>query len=434
MRCEEVPWRTSEGIYLLFDFVHLMKNIRNNWITEKNQQLAFSINGIQKIAKWEHIQNLHRLETVGDSPQHVKMSKLTNISVYPKPIERQKVKFCMQVFCETTIAALQTHPDLTDIQDTAMFMSKVLEFWNIVNTKSPFSDVRLRDETRSVIRNKNDVNLQKLLEFGNMALEMSRPTNNKTCDGKRFQSLTKDTGKAIWHTCNGLNEMAQHLLQTTHQYVLLGEFTTDHLEKQFGKLRQGSGGAYFITAQQVIEKVGIYKTKLLLKLDTDILKDVNSIHNCDKCAYILGDRECAIFETLDQLEDYLPQDVKMTLVYIAGYVIKKQAFAVDETFFYYEKFGEYFKTLNRGGLTIPGDHVCQWVYYCYILFRDVANDVCRKSLSAVLFKISEFYDLHAGKTHCITMSNILINNHCHLYTPRSSKERKQKVLKLQNTP
>ena len=28
------PWETVDGMFLLFDFVHLLKNIRNNWLTE----------------------------------------------------------------------------------------------------------------------------------------------------------------------------------------------------------------------------------------------------------------------------------------------------------------------------------------------------------------------------------------------------------------
>ena len=29
------------------------------------------------------------------------------------------------------------------------------------------------------------------------------------------------------------------------------------------------------------------------------------------------------------------------------------------------------KELNRGGLTMPGDNVCQWVFYFYMLFHHV---------------------------------------------------------------
>ena len=33
------PWRTKDDMFLLFDYVHLFKCIRNNWITEKNTKI-----------------------------------------------------------------------------------------------------------------------------------------------------------------------------------------------------------------------------------------------------------------------------------------------------------------------------------------------------------------------------------------------------------
>jgi len=35
------PWLTVDGIFLLNDFVHLLKSIRNNWLTEKTGKIAF---------------------------------------------------------------------------------------------------------------------------------------------------------------------------------------------------------------------------------------------------------------------------------------------------------------------------------------------------------------------------------------------------------
>ena len=77
-----VPWRTKDDIFLLFDFVHLFKGIRNNWITEMMQELEFYIDGEREIAKWSDIKALFDLEL----NQIVKMSKLSEISVNPKPV------------------------------------------------------------------------------------------------------------------------------------------------------------------------------------------------------------------------------------------------------------------------------------------------------------------------------------------------------------
>ena len=41
------PWLTVDGKYLLYDFVHIIKNIRNLWLTEKTQELIFDDNSNQ---------------------------------------------------------------------------------------------------------------------------------------------------------------------------------------------------------------------------------------------------------------------------------------------------------------------------------------------------------------------------------------------------
>ena len=80
------PWRTKEGMFLLFDLVHLMENIRNSWITEETQEIDFCVHRIKKAAKWSDIRKLHQLE----ANELAKMSKLTEISVDPKPISDKK--------------------------------------------------------------------------------------------------------------------------------------------------------------------------------------------------------------------------------------------------------------------------------------------------------------------------------------------------------
>ena len=132
-----------------------------------------------------------------------------------------------------------------------------------MNVKSPCEDVRQRDPLRAAIVSPDDSQLNILIEFANFAASL------KGSHGKREKMLTADTATAIHHTCLGIVEMAKYLLET-NRYILLGKFTTDPLEKSFGKLRQGSGGTYFINAQQVLEKVNTMKTKVLLGLNLDV--------------------------------------------------------------------------------------------------------------------------------------------------------------------
>ena len=89
----------------------------------------------------------------------MKLSKLSDVAVYPKPIERQKVSTCLQVFCDETINALKTHPDVIDGDGTISFLTKFVKFWKIVNVKGLLADIRFRDPDRAVISSDEDSRL-----------------------------------------------------------------------------------------------------------------------------------------------------------------------------------------------------------------------------------------------------------------------------------
>ena len=116
------------------------------------------------------------------------------------------------------------------------------------------------------------------------------PSSGKT----RFKKFTKDTSYNSIHICRGLVEFAVYLLSLNHDYVSLGKYTTDYLEKMFGKLRQGSGGTYFITVQQVLEKVSIYQARLLPQLRADITDLIGCGHACAKCGYLSNEDICEL--------------------------------------------------------------------------------------------------------------------------------------------
>ena len=351
------PWLAVDGKYLLFDFVHLLENIRNLWLTEKTGEIKFFDCGIARIAKWAVLKKLFDLEC----KNVVKLSDLNEVSIASKPIERQRVSTCLRVFSEKTHSALITHPSLAakEVQDTAIFLKKVITWWKIVNVKALGADVRHNDPLQAAISDPHDKRLDYLLEFGDMALEMAGT------QGKRIKQFSKDTANAIHHTCNGLVDVCRDLLSSSHKYVLLGQFTSDHLEKEFGKLRQGCGGTYLLTVQQILEKLSINQASLLLKLDVEIEEfSVHSGHQCFSCVYKFSEEDSEIFDGLADLEIFIPEDVKMSLVYIAGYVTRNdnaisEGELLSHTFLYYEKYGHYTKSLDRGGLKVPTDETCQ---------------------------------------------------------------------------
>ncbi len=208
---------------------------------------------------------------------------------------------------------------------------------------------------------------------------------------------------------------------------MLGDFSTDPLEK----IRQGTGGTYFISILQ------INKTKVLLRLDADFVFNLNLDvgHQCSKCGFLLDEKASEVFDALLQLEDKICSETKSSLVHIAGYVTRKDASKtetelIDATTFYFQKYGNYTKLLDRGGLKIPTDTACQWVFLCHIMFNAVKDSVCRKSLCNIFMLVSQMHNFNMLKEHGIILSNIFFKNYCADETPRSTKEAGQKVLKL----
>ena len=62
------PWLSKDGQFLLYDYIHVAKGIRNSWLTEKTQTLAYPIFDDKEniksweFARWEHLVTLHKIE------------------------------------------------------------------------------------------------------------------------------------------------------------------------------------------------------------------------------------------------------------------------------------------------------------------------------------------------------------------------------------
>ena len=88
---ESNPWKTTDGLFLLFDYVLLIKSIRINWITEKMKELDFDVQNKRFVASWNDFIKLYWLER----DELTRLSSLNEVSGFPKPIERQKVAINM---------------------------------------------------------------------------------------------------------------------------------------------------------------------------------------------------------------------------------------------------------------------------------------------------------------------------------------------------
>ena len=108
--------------------------------------------------------------------------------------------------------------------------------------------------------------------------------------------------------------------------------------------------------------------------------------------------------------------MKANLVYISGYATKGEDY--DDTYCYYEKYGSYFSSLDRGGFTVSQDSACQWgIFFFCIIFDVIKTNICRRSLTSVFQQVSDAYNLHREERQSVALENILINNFCKASIP-----------------
>ena len=102
-------WLTTNELFLLYDFVHLIKNIRNNWLTETMGELNFEHEWKFYTAKWSHLVKLYQLELMVTRTTNG-LSILNEVAVRPKPVKRQNVFTCLRIFYDETLHALKVLP------------------------------------------------------------------------------------------------------------------------------------------------------------------------------------------------------------------------------------------------------------------------------------------------------------------------------------
>ena len=120
-----------------------------------------------------------------------------------------------------------THPELLDQNNsgTINLIKMFVNFWKIVDVRGLNADRRFKDERRAVISSEDDPRLTTLTSLADTVL--------------RKQQLTADTCMSFVHTCHGIVASTKYLLNTTHTFVMIREFSYDVLGKYYGKLRMG---------------------------------------------------------------------------------------------------------------------------------------------------------------------------------------------------
>lgn len=352
-------------LYLLYDFVHELKNIRNNWLTEKTQTLIWDVpdseNGKSVSACWSDIVDLYQK----DCESLISMTKLSYQSIWPNSFEKQKVNLVLSVFDEKVVAFLK----ICGYEDTALFVENVLKTWNILNVKSRYAGVQLNDPTRKAIESKTD---ERLVFLEKMATSFKLMDRSK--QGKRVKGLTSDTANALHVTLLGLVDLTKTLLDSGFEYVLLGKLQSDRLELEFSKYRQASGGNFFISVEQVVNALALERLKLFNSLD---LQNDSVVENC--CELDIRDSEDdlnLVVEAFGEASNLTKHELSV-LYYISGYVTCKENLSPPPgSTPPATPASEFTEKLSRGKLSHPSATLFDLSQYFYAFFKLRSNKCC----------------------------------------------------------
>ena len=228
----EHPLDKNRSWFLLFDTVHLLKCIRNNWYSEKTKKLT--LDGTT-VGNFRDVQQLYEKE----KNNILKSTPLTSSAVYPTTLQLQNVKHVVRVFNDRVVAALKLDGKI----ETARLIQQVLTWWKIVNVAGKSEDIRFNDQDR-VVQTPQSNNLSKYAQL------FSNATSGH--GSKRIQSLTHDTRKALIQTTEGLEAVCRHLYSKGQEYVCLKDLQSDKIEREFGIYRQSVGANFFMTAGDAV--------------------------------------------------------------------------------------------------------------------------------------------------------------------------------------
>jgi len=226
---------TRQPIFLIFDPVHDLKNVYNNFQSRKLFECPPMTSNLPTgcTAQFQHIIDLYNLESVMSLK---KAHRLTPAALQPKNIEKTSVKLATKVFSESTRDALQfyaTNENRPAWNGTADFISLIVKMWNVMNVKSRTKGKHKRDITKDPIRSSLDWKLDFLRECAQFL---------KHWEETKRPGLTRETFLALRHTCLALADCSSYLLdRKAFNYVLLGHLQSDAIERQFGWLYENVG-------------------------------------------------------------------------------------------------------------------------------------------------------------------------------------------------
>ncbi|KAH9375571.1 hypothetical protein HPB48_009423 [Haemaphysalis longicornis] len=306
-------------------------------------------------------------------------------AVYPTDIEKQNVKLALQVFSESGPNALRVigaKHNLKHHEETASFIDVIVRWWKVVNVKTPFKGLRLRDDLQKpVCPSPFDPRVSFLNDF----LDWLEEWKERRADACK---LSDETHGALIQTTRAFIEICAYCFdELKMSFVLLGKFQTDLLEDRFGCYRRLAGSQYHLSVRQIYE----CENKLRLQSTLPQISTASAVDNDQNQNWEEVQTQAAVpsgkfnvvvtQEALSKLKDVIP-----VIAYVAGYSVHiavkrlkcdecKQLLTIDKTVSVSPENHMYslVKEIDRGGLVYPAMPAVNAVAHNYVVVEELSK-------------------------------------------------------------
>ena len=224
-----------------------------------------------------------------------------------------------------------------------------------------------------------------------------------------------------------------------YKFFLTARLQTDPLERNFGKVRQMSGGRFLVGLREFISSQKILRIKSLLKADIEPWDERVKSNTSPNFQKLLEELHAIANEFQ---ENALCESSREVAIEIAGYVAKqlleKSGCAACGTILKKDRVSSaYLDLLNRGGLTKPSEALAEYVSSCFVILdtahsilmrhSDIIREAAMKTMEVfhdheILFMCEEHRD-HGRKMVNRIITNIYFNN--------ESKQKRGEIRKKQ---
>ena len=425
------PKNHDKNIYLFYDNVHLLKNIRNNLLNNKKFVFpAFDfcigshhVSSADGYISWKDLHNLHEKDMSLDA--NLRKAPRINHKVLHPGNNKQDVNLALSIFHETTIAAFISL--IPDRRDCSSFLELVNTWWLIVNSKSRF---HVNSLGNAVVP--GDGKIDFLNKFADW-LEKWHTSPHFT--------LTPHTFSALVVTLRGQAMLLHDLLIEGYEFVMTTRFQSDPLERRFSQYRQMSGGRFLVSLREVINSERILACRALIKQNVNFWEEDLAV---EKTVLSENFMEYLQENSNDISAASISEDSSEVATTIAGYIAKKlrkrskcdeckSALISDSA--EYVRNNSYLEILSRGGLTSPSQALADFTCNSFAALDftceaiEMQNEPARSLAEYVLINYchSELFTCHSHqdwgyKFASRIVANVFFNNKRKLTTANVRKD------------